>query len=66
MQIPAMLHWWATLDLRGKMIAWGLFGLGVNGSLLSLGFWMPMLLIGSVALLLIAFLFVPRDDSDTQ
>jgi len=62
-----MLHWWATLDLRGRLMFWGLFGLGINATTyLYLGVLMPKMIFVSAVLLIIGWLFVPRDDSDTM
>jgi hypothetical protein len=56
-----MLHWWMTLDLKGKLRFWAIFGLLLNGALHFIDMWMPKLLIVSI-LVLILTLFM-KDDS---
>jgi hypothetical protein len=60
-----MLHWWSTLDFRGKLIFWGVFGLVVNGILYFNGLWMPKLLFAAIAMLMVS-LFISSDNSDTM
>lgn len=58
-----MLHWWMTLDLRGKLRFWAVFGLLLNGGLYFTGFWMPKLLFVSIGLLIIT-LFMKEDSAE--
>ena len=51
------------MDLRGRLIAFGTFGVVLNGVLYLLGAWMPVLLFASVGLLFIALVCMSSDDS---
>ena len=51
------------MDMRGKMIAFGTFGVIVNGILYFVGVWMPVLLFVSIGLLFVALVCMASDDS---
>jgi hypothetical protein len=50
--------------MRGKLVTFGIFGLGINAYLYFRGGWMPMLLIAAVACLVVA-IFMPSDNSSS-
>ncbi len=50
--------------MKGKLIAFGLFGLVVNAFLYFRGGWMPMLLFAAIACLIVGFC-LPSDDSSS-
>lgn len=58
-----MLHWWMTLDLKGRLRFWAMLGLLLNGTLYFFGVWMPKLLILSV-LVFILTLFMKDDTAE--
>lgn len=59
-----MLHWYMTLEMRGKLAFWGTLGLIFNGLTFFLGFWMPVILFVSAALLLLALDMKGEDSTD--
>jgi hypothetical protein len=59
-----MLNWWMTLDMRGKLAFWGVFGLVVNGLAFLIGLWMPVLLFVSIGLLALALVMKAEDSTD--
>jgi hypothetical protein len=50
--------------MRGKLVAFGIFGLAINAFLYFRGGWMPMLLIAAVVSL-VAAIFLPSDNSSS-
>ena len=52
--------------MRVALLLFALFGFSLNGWLYLRGGWMPGLLIGSVAALLVAFLMPGSDNSSTM
>ena len=50
--------------MRGKLIAFGIFGLVINAFLYFRGGWMPTLLIAALACLVVA-IFLPSDNSSS-
>ncbi len=52
-----------AMDIRGRMIAFGTFGVVLNGVLYFLGVWMPVLLFAGVGLLFVALVCMSSDDS---
>jgi hypothetical protein len=53
-----------TLEMRGKLAFWGTLGLIFNGLTFFLGFWMPVILFVSAALLLLALDMKGEDSTD--
>lgn len=52
--------------MRTGLVLFALFGFAMNGWLYLRGGWMPGLLIGAVAALIVAFLMPRGDDSSTM
>jgi hypothetical protein len=59
-----MLNWWMSLELRGRLTFWGVFGLVVNGVIFFMGLWIPVLLFVSIGLLLLAMVMKSDDSTD--
>jgi len=59
-----MLNWWMTLTIRGKLAFWGIFGVVMNGIMLLVNLWMPILLMVSIGMLLIAAVMRGEDSTD--
>ena len=57
----AMLHWWNTLGLRGKLLVGAGAGFAINGVMYLNGYWSPKFLILAAAFLIGSF-FVPDHD----
>jgi len=51
--------------MRGKLFAFGIFGLGINTFLYFRGGWMPMLLFAAIACIIVA-ICLPGDDSSSM
>lgn len=50
------------MDLKSKLMWFGVVGIAGNGIMYLCGFWMPKLLFAAIACLLVGF-FVPADNS---